>query len=122
LSSREEIYLRLTEIALRHFHDIITGSETVDGKLRLMVTDGSYIDVWLSEKRRGTYAYHWERRGIDGTIYRHNNLPDPDARVLRTFPKHFHDGSEQTLAESAISSIPEEALRDFLGFVRRKIA
>jgi hypothetical protein len=122
LSSREEIYLRLTEIALRHFHDIITGSETVDGKLRLMVTDGSYIDVWLSEKRKGTYAYHWERRGIDGTIYRHNNLPDPDARVLRTFPKHFHDGSEQNLAESAISSIPEEALHDFLGFVRRKIA
>jgi len=50
LSSREEIYVRLTEIALKDFHDIISGCETVDGKLRLMVTDGSYVDVWLSEK------------------------------------------------------------------------
>ena len=65
MSSREEIYVRLTEIALRDFHDIISGSETVDGKLRLMVTYGSYIDVWLSEKRRGTYAYHGERRSIE---------------------------------------------------------
>lgn len=121
MSSREEIYVRLTEIALKHFHEIISGCETVDGKLRLMVTDGSYIDVWLSEKRKGTYAYHWERRGIDGTIYRHNNLPDPHARALKTFPKHFHDGSEQTLAESSISNDPEDALRDFLSFVRRKI-
>lgn len=54
MSSREEIYLRLTEIALRHFHDIITGSETVDGKLRLMVTDGSYIDAPRPNQRKSS--------------------------------------------------------------------
>jgi len=97
---------------------------SVSGRRMLQRPDTSQWiehDVWLSEKRKGTYAYHWERRGIDGTIYRHNNLPDPHARALKTFPKHFHDGSEQTLAESSISNDPEDALRDFLSFVRRKI-
>jgi hypothetical protein len=79
--------------------------------------DDSFIDVWFSEKRKGVYAYHWERRIVDGTIYRHDNLPDREARKLETFPRHFHEGSEENIRESRINENPEQAIRQFLTFV-----
>jgi len=33
-----------------------------------------------------------------------------------TFPKHFHDGSEDNVRESYLSEDPAEALREFLRF------
>jgi len=33
------------------FSDIVRGTEVVEGKLRTFISDGSYIDVWLSENR-----------------------------------------------------------------------
>jgi len=70
---------------------------------------------------RTYFAYHWERRMIDGTIYRHNNIADPKARTLKTFPKHFHEGDDEAVKESRISDKPEEAIREFLEFAREKI-
>jgi len=121
LSSRDETYKKLAYIAASEFSDIVRGTRVVEGKLRVLISDGSYIDVWLSEKRPGTYAYHWERRSLDGTIYRHNNLPDQEARKLKTFPKHFHNEKEHRVEESHISDSPREALRTFLDFARKKI-
>lgn len=121
MNPREEIYRRLAEIAFTDFSDIVQGTRVVEGKLRLLITDGSYIDVWLSEKKRGIYAYHWERRAIDGTIFRHNNLPDRDAKKLKTFPKHFHYEREEIVKESELSDLPEEALRSFLQFARERL-
>jgi hypothetical protein len=121
LSSRDETYRRLTRIAVSEFSDIVQGTRVVEGKLRILVLDGSYIDVWLSEKKPGIYAYHWERRGINGTIYRYNNLPDRKAQKLKTFPKHFHNEKEEKVEESYISDSPEEALRFFLNFVRQRL-
>jgi len=42
-------------------------------KLRIHITDGSYLDVWLSHTAK--YSYHWERRHINGKQYRHDNAP-----------------------------------------------
>jgi hypothetical protein len=39
---------------------------------------------------------------------------------VATFPKHFHDGSEEQVIESHLSEEPEQALRQFLAFVREK--
>lgn len=121
MSSREETYERLAEMAITDFSDIVQGTKIVEGKLRLLITDGSYIDVWLSEKREGVYAYHWERQAVDGTIFRHNNLPDRDAKKLKTFPKHFHEGCEEIIKESELSDLPEKALKSFLHFAREKL-
>lgn len=55
---------------------------------------------------------------VDDTVYRHDNLPDKEARNLSTFPKHFHEGSEENIRESRISDDPERAIRQFLTFVR----
>jgi len=69
LSSRDETYGSLARIAVSEFSDIVRGTRVVEGKLRILVPDGSFIDVWLSEKKPGIYACHWERRGINGAIY-----------------------------------------------------
>lgn len=97
------MYKRLAQLAITNFSDIVQGTQEIEGKLRILMLDGSFVDVWLSEKKKGVYAFHWERRAIDGTIYRHNNLPDKDARRLKTFPKHFHFKSEKNIRESNIS-------------------
>ena len=118
MSQLDDLYRRLAFIALREFPDVVVGTEIVEGKLRLFIADDSFIDIWFSEKRKGVYAYHWERRMVDGTIYRHDNLPDREARGLDTFPKHFHEGLEAIIRESRISDDPEEAIRQLLTFVR----
>ena len=118
MSQLDDLYRRLAFIALREFPEVVIGTEIVEAKLRIFIADDSFIDVWFSEKRRGVYSYHWERRMVDGTIHRHDNLPDRDARKLETFPKHFHEGSEENIRESRISDDPEQAIRQLLTFVR----
>jgi len=58
---------------------------------------------------------------LDGTIYRHDNAPHSRWRSVATFPRHFHEGSETRVVESHLSQVPEEALREFLTFVRDRL-
>ena len=95
--------------------------ESLYGKLRLHICDGSYVDVWFSRKIPGRYAYHWERRHIDGKIYRYDNRPHMSMRRMGTFPRHFHDGSDDVVVESHLSDDPVEAVRSFLIFIRNRI-
>jgi hypothetical protein len=44
------------------------------------------VDVWFSLKLLGRYSYHWERRAIDGSIYRHDNTPHKRWQTIGTFP------------------------------------
>ncbi len=72
------------------------------------------LEVWISGKK---YSYHWERRAINGKIYRHDNASHH--REIATFPKHFHFESENNLKESKISDEPEIAIIEFLNFIRK---
>lgn len=119
MTFRDRIYSQLARLALSDFADIVEGTKFIEGKLRLLLKDQSFIDIWLSIKKKGAYAYHWERRNIDGTIYRYNNLPDREARKLKTYPKHFHNKTERNVVESDLSDDPEEAVRVLLEFARK---
>jgi hypothetical protein len=121
VTSRDKIYSHLTEIALSDFADIVEGTVVIEGKLRILLKDESFVDVWLSAKKKGVYAYHWERKNIDGTIYRYNNLPDKEAKKLQTYPKHFHNKTQENVVENDLSDNPEEAIRVVLEFARRII-
>lgn len=121
-----QTYRALRTIALNEFHDIVVSADimtlhTGDPlKLRLDIVDGSFVDVYISVS--GRYSYHWERRLTPaGGLYRHDNAPHRRWRHVPTFPKHFHDGREDNVVESHISDDPEQALREFLAFVRRKL-
>ncbi|MFQ5398712.1 MAG: DUF6516 family protein [Anaerolineae bacterium] len=114
------VYQTLISLAQREFNDVVTQTKFIGGtlaspnKLRLLITDGSFLDIWLSAD--GDYSYHWERRGQTGEIYRWDNAPH-HAQVS-TFPDHFHKGDEQTVIKSDLSPTPEMALRKILEFVR----
>ncbi len=121
MKQRDRLYSKLAQIALSEFADIVIDTLIFEGKLRIFLKDDSFIDIWLSIKKRGVYAYHWERRSVDGTIYRYDNLPDPRAKKLKTYPKHFHFKIEENIIESEINDIPEEAIKTVLEFVRKII-
>ena len=120
------IYRTLRTIARTEFADVIVSARVIalpSGdplKLRLDIADGSLLDVFISVS--GRYSYHWDRRMLsDGDIYRHDNAPHDRWRGAVTFPKHFHNGSEDNVVASYIADEPEDALREFLVFVRRKL-
>jgi hypothetical protein len=123
-----ETYKRQLNLAKEQFSHIVEAADVIPTpsglphKLRLEIIDGSVVDVFLSSQ--GRYSYHWERRHIDGTLYRHDNAPHNRWRHVETFPKHFHNGSEEDEdgKESYISEIPEEAVREFLRFIEGKLA
>lgn len=108
----------LRKIAETEFADIVSGTRIVDAKLRVLLTDESYLDFWWSLEIPGRFAHHWERRHVDGTIYRHDNMPHSKWGSTATFPQHYHDGNPDQVAESQLSADPETALREFLGFAR----
>lgn len=114
-----KIFQKLSYIAEVEFSDIVETVEESDDKLRIYLIDGSFIDVWFSIKIIGRYAYHWERTHIDGKIYRHDNIPHKKWEFVKTFPKHFHCGSEKEVIESSINDNSEEAIREILTFGRK---
>lgn len=115
------LYKNLLDIATSEFKTIIESGEIFYSqskepwKLRLYLCDGSFTDIYFSVK--GKYSYHWDRRLVNNKIYRHDNAPHQRWKDLSTFPKHFHNGSEEVVVLSHISDDPESALRDFLSFV-----
>jgi hypothetical protein len=119
-------YRALSTIALTEFSDVVVSARIVPSpvgeprKLRLDIADGSLLDAFASVG--GRYSYHWDRRATPASdVYRHDNAPHERWRHVATFPKHFHDGSEDRAIESLLSDDPEQALREFLIFVRDKL-
>jgi hypothetical protein len=121
-----EVYRAMKAIALSEFGDVATGAEILrlptgePMKLRLDIADGSLLDVYTSGSRR--YSYHWERRMTPAAdIYRYDNAPYERWRGLASFPHHFHDGAEDQVVESDLAKEPEQAIRQVLSFVRKKL-
>ncbi len=119
------LYKNLLNIAVIEFKTVIESGEVfysqakVPWKLRLYICDGSFIDIFYSTKCK--YSYHWDRRLVTNKIYRHDNAPHKRWEDISTFPKHFHNGSEEIVISSQISDDPELALKEFLTFVSEHI-
>ncbi len=117
----EIAYFRLKSIALQEFPDIVVSASVMKGplntakSLRIFFTGNSFLEVYISNKK---YSYHWQ---LADKIYRHDNAPHSKHKHIKTFPQHFHDGSENNVKESNISDNPNDALREFLEFVREKL-
>lgn len=120
-----ERYRQLKEIVDCEYNDITEESEIIFSyagrarKLRLKLIDNTFIDIWHSQE--GEYSFHWEQRHIRNTIYRHDNAPHKKWSSIRTFPKHCHDGIQGNVTESNLSDNPNDALREFLAIVRKKM-
>lgn len=117
------IYSDLLDMAQREYSEIVVSGRILHfptgdpHKVRLEIVDSSFLDIFLSAS--GRYSYHWERRpaGIEA-IFRHDNAPHKPWRAISTFPKHFHNGSEDNVTESHISDVPITAVSQILEFIR----
>jgi hypothetical protein len=121
-SNLEELFNRIIDLIYAEFSDIVidvhlrfSPSGSVE-RLRVFLTDGTFIDVWLSAS--GKYSYHWEQRHVRGFIHRHDNAPHSRWKKIKTFPKHFHDIKEDNVKESEIPDDPLSATNYFLSFAR----
>jgi len=118
------LYQALGQLARSEFGSLVTDTSFIGGtaaspdKLRLRLTDHSFVDIWLSGD--GDYAYHWEQRRQSGRMYRWDNAPHHPH--LATFPHHFHDGEENNVTVSHLDPAPEKALRDILNFIQQRLA
>lgn len=118
------MYAVIERIALTEFADVVTGVRRIGRrantilKLRLLIRDSTFVDVWLSPTG-SDYAYHWEQRAQRGCLHRHDNAPDHPH--IATYPKHCHNGDEATVQESFIPDDQAAAIRYFLSFVRRQL-
>ena len=118
----EITYIGLKNIALHEFPDIVVSANILRGplyvpkSLRIFLIDNSFLEIWISGSK---YSFHWQK--TDGKIYRHDNAPHKKHRHILTFPKHFHDGSENNVKESYLSDDARNAARDVLRFAREKI-
>ena len=117
-----QIYERQLELARQKLGDIVSEVKIIHAesgepiKLRLIIVDGSVVDVFCSV--RGKYSYHWDRMLVNESIFRHDNAPHKRWRKIKTFPKHFHQETEYAVKESYISDDPLFAIEEFLEFVR----
>lgn len=87
-------------------------------KTRVVFKDSSYLDIWFSES--GRYSFNWERRHLDGRIFRFDNAPHH--RAVETFPHHLHNGSEEAIVESWIEPHPEHGVFDVLNFIKSELS
>lgn len=114
--------VQLKDIAGIEFGDIVEDVIITDiNQMRIFLKDDSFADVWYSLKIKGRYSRHWERKHLDGLIYRHDNAPHKKWQYTTTFPKHFHDGEENKVNKSDIPEIPNEGRREFLHFIRERL-
>lgn len=111
----------LQRIAELEFAPLIADSQLLGEKLRLYLSDGTFLDVWVARKLENRFGFHWERRHLDGTIYRYDNFPDTDWQAVKSWPYHFHDGSQENVVASPFASDIRTAFREFLAFAQDKL-
>ncbi|MFQ6056700.1 MAG: DUF6516 family protein [Methanosarcinales archaeon] len=116
-----DLLYELAHIAETEFADVVIGYELIDGKLRLYISDGTLLDVWYSRRITGRYAYHWERRYLNNTIYRWDNARHRIWNNISTFPHHFHESDDRNVKESYLPQEPENAIRYVLEYIRNAL-
>lgn len=110
------IYWKLKKIVLEEFPEIV--SDTVIERepgdtprnLRIFFIDGSFLDVWISERK---YSYHWQS---NKRVVRFDNAPHH--KEIKTHPHHKHIDSE--IEDSPLSGKPEEDINIVLNYIKEK--
>ena len=118
--SRLDFYRQMASIAVREYGDVVERSSHNDESCRVYFVDDSFLEVWLGENKApmDRFAFHWERRHVDGLVFRHDNAPHVRWSGVSSFSRHFHNGSEDDVVESGLPDDSLGAFRFFLDFIR----
>ena len=68
----------IRRIAEVEFASVVTDAEVMGVKLRIILTDTSYVDVWVSKKLENRFGFHWER----GHLGHLNKEPPRNGRLF----------------------------------------
>ena len=111
----------LKRIAEVEFADIVKSSILIDHKMRIILKDNSFLDVYLSQRLTDKFGFHWECMDESRTFYRYDNFPDRRYQNITTYPFHFHAGSHNLIEPSPFPSAPIDGFRALLEFIRIKL-
>ncbi len=111
----------LKRIAEVEFYDIVKDTNLTGFKLRVILVDNSFVDIYLSKKLPDKFGFHWERMDYNGTVFRYDNFPDRKWYLVQTFPYHFHNGSQNTVEASPFPLEPVRGFRAFMEFIKGKL-
>jgi hypothetical protein len=112
----------LSSIIQNDFLDIVQDiTFPTENKLRIILIDKSFVDIFLSEKLLNGFSFHWERNYKNNTICRYDNYPDPKWKKVKTFPYHFHFQKENKVIASPFAKTLPNSFIDFMEFVRKEI-
>jgi len=109
---------QLIGIIETEYADIVIDCEIINGKMRVYLTEGSTLDIWYSRRMEGRYAYHWERRHLNGTIYRWDNAKHEAWKNILGYPHHFHEDEDRQVRGSLLPHNPVEDIKYILNYVR----
>ena len=112
----------LRRIAKIEFGSLIADSQPYGEKPRLFLSDGSYVDLWLSRRPHERFGFHWERRHLDATFYRYDNFPNTAWRDIAGYPHHFHNGSQDAVTSTPFAIDLLAGFREFMTFVAAKLS
>lgn len=113
----------LKTIIETEFSDIVVQVNITQlNEMRVILNDNSFIEIWYSLQLPDRYSIHWERKFLDKSVYRHDNIPHVKWKYVKTFPKHFHDGTEENVTDSNFTGDTEVDTIEFLKFVRKKLS
>lgn len=117
------VFARIAEI---EFSEIVISTQDLGLKLRIYLTDKSFIDFFYTERlKTQRFSIHWERKHIDNTIYRIDNTPDKKWSNVKSFPLHFHKKEYLSIVEPPLKYGSDykmdDVFRSFLVFVRENL-
>jgi len=113
----DALYQELARIAEEEYPHIVKDADILNDRLRLYLIDDSFLDVWFSRRIPCKYAFHWERRHINGSVYRWDNARHSKLRHISTFPHHLHEGSQQNVTPFQPEDTMEDTLRRILDYI-----
>lgn len=75
--SRREAYNLICRMAEREYADIVQKATFNEESARIYLVDGSFLEVWLykHENLMARYAFHWERRHVNGKNFQTQQRP-----------------------------------------------
>jgi hypothetical protein len=111
----------IKRIAEIEFSDIVKNISQIDFKLRVTLINNSFVDIYLSQRLPDRFGFHWECMDDAKTFYRYDNFPDNNWQTVKTFPYHFHNGSQDSVESSPFPLTTIEGFRAFMDFVKNKL-
>ena len=101
--------------------NIIISSKITRNKLRITFMDQSFVEIFKSNNILDRWAFHWERKHVDGTIYRHDNIPHKSWEKIETFPWHYHYKSEENVINSDFTNEITQNVQKLILIVKERI-